>query len=262
MRGFTQKLALVCAAVWLPVTVGAQTNPQLYSVQAIDNMCTEAQKIISNTSLEAYAIRHNNLDSFLFSSSAPYEGPNLSAYNGKETPGDTLPLTVQQFNYFNMNPRTGWVYPETVSCKMKDAEAIQFHFGPTAAGAQSTCRAINEQTFADVFASLTSWQRRTLVYDENDIVFDDDVPKPSGPQWANPLASPFAPKTIYFGGDGLVHVQSIASIVARTNPTNLAGPDKKGSYYCHLPTPEHILAVLRGQVFPCDNIPGDFCFRL
>jgi len=252
--------AATCIVFLAGLPVASASNAALYSQEAVQTLCLEAQKTTASTSLEAYVVNHSNVQSMTFSSAAPYEGPNLSAYNGKESPGDALPLTVQSYVYYSTVPFSGWRYPETVSCKMKDAESIQFHFGATAAGAQQSCRTMNEQIVADVFANLTSWQRRTLRYDENDVVFEDDVPKASGPEWINPLFSPFAPTTIFLGNDGLLHVKSRASILERTNPTNLAGPDKKGSYYCHLPTPEHVLAVLRGQVAPC-TMDMDFCIR-
>jgi hypothetical protein len=252
--------ALVVVAVLASPPVALANNASLYSQEAVQALCVAAQKVVSSTDIEAYSVNHTSTQSITFSSAAPYEGPNLSAYNGKETPGDALPLTVQSFISYSTVPATGWRYPETVSCKMKDAEAIRFHFGDNAAGAQQTCRTMNEQIVAGVFAKLTSWQRRTLRYREQDIVFEDDVPKPSGPDWINPLFSPFTPTTIYLGIDGLLHIKSRASILERTNPTNDAGPDKKGSYYCHLPTPEHVLATLRGQVAPC-SMDMDFCIR-
>ncbi len=252
--------AIISLLGGLAATTANSANAALYSQEAVQRQCIEAQKIIATTSIEAYSISHTSVQSMTFSSAAPYEGPNLSAYNGKETPGDALELTVQQFISYSTIPATGWRYPEVVSCKMKDAEAIQFHFGSDMAGTQQTCRDINEKIVADVFANLTSWQRRTLRYDENDIVFENDVPKASGPEWINPIFSPFPPATIILGNDGLLHIKSRASIVERTNPTTAAGPDKKGSYYCHLPTPEHVLATLRGQTAPC-SMDMDFCIR-
>lgn len=269
MRGLRLVVAvtgLLTVSGLVPAFGQANTNAWLYSGEAVQFLCLQAQQITANTAADAVVIMHRAPVSgsanwsFLFSSAAPYEGPNLSAYNGKQTPGDNLDLTVQAYPYYSTVPATGWRYAETVSCKMKDAEGINFHFGAGSAGPQQQCRAVNEMVVADVYANLTSWQAATLVYQQTDFVFEDDSFAPSGPVWVNPLASPFAPRTIYVNGDGMLHVKTTASFVARTNPTTAAGPDKKGSYYCHVPTPEHVLAVIRGQVAPC-SFDSDFCIR-
>ena len=123
------------AALLATAPVAQASNAALYSQEAVQRLCVDAQKVVSSTSLEAININHSSTDSMTFSSAAPYEGPNLSAYNGKEVPGDALPLTTQSFISYSTVRSTRWRYPETVSCKMKDAEAIRFHFGENAAGA-------------------------------------------------------------------------------------------------------------------------------
>lgn len=257
---------LALAAACLPAAQ-AQSNPSLYSQEAVQATCENAQRAIANTTGGAepiITVSHNVLTSFVFSSSAPYEGDNLASYNGRGfsgvvATGDELPVTVQQYVTYNTVPATGWRYPEVVSCKMKDAEAINFHLGAGSAGTLETCRALNEQIVADVFANLTPWQRRTLRYDENDFVFEDDDVVISGPEFVNPLFAG-SPTVIWLGTDGLLHVRSRSVSVERTNPTTAAGPDKKGSIYCHLPTPEHVLNTARGLVAPCSS-DLFFCLR-
>lgn len=258
-------LALLAAGS-LPGTALAQTSPALYSQEAVQNQCAAAQRTIATTNRSPIVtVGHTYLSAFVYSSSAPYMGPNLISYNGKGfttgtiATGDQLPLTVQQYTSYNTVPSTGWRYPEVVSCKMKDAEAINYHFGAGTAGAQQTCRTINEQIVGSVFTGLTAFQRRTLRYNESAFVFENDELVSSGPEFVNPLFAGI-PTVIWLGTDGLLHVRSRAVNVERTNPSDAAGPDKKGSYYCHLPTPEYVLNVVRGQVAPCSSNLF-FCLR-
>jgi hypothetical protein len=255
-------LAGTCASLLLVGASSAHANPalraELYSVVAVDNFCARAQQIVSSTSLYPVVVGHSGLDDFTFSSSAPYEGPNLSAYNGKtdsrlgEDAGD-LPLTVQQLVSHRVLGATGWVYPVVVSCKMKTAEAINFHVGAGWAGTQRSCRDVNQSTVADVYASLTSIERRTLRWQQGQIIFVADSFASSGPTWLYPL--PYLPRVAFVGADGLLRIHGLAITVARTDPTTAAGPDKKGSYYCHLPSPEYVRALILGQTQPFNETP-------
>lgn len=231
-------------------TQAQSAQSALYSGQAVRDYCIEAQKVTASTTRTAINVNHSSLDGFRPSSSAPYEGPNLSAYNGKETPGNSLPLTVQQWVNYATLPVNGWQFPQVISCKMKDAEAIRFHFGPTAAGAQQTCRVVNESTVARVYQNLTSAERRLIRYAQTSVVFDDDEVTEAGPSWLGGLPRQ-RPTLIYLGEDGLLHIRSNQNAVERTNPSPLAGPDKKGSFYCHFPAPEYVRAVVLGQFPPC-----------
>jgi len=232
----------------------------LYSGQAVRDYCIEAQKVTASTTRTAINVNHSSLDGFRPSSSAPYEGPNLSAYNGKETPGSSLPLTVQQWVNYSTITRTGWQFPQIVSCKMKDAEAIRFHLGATAAGAQQDCRSVNQATLAKVYQNLTSAERRLVRYAQTSVVFDADIVTLAGPQWLGGLPT-IRPTLVYLGNDGLLHIRSSANAVERTNPSDAAGPDKKGSFYCHFPAPEYLRNVVLGQFPACTaNSFPEICF--
>jgi hypothetical protein len=241
-------LALASAA-----TYAQSAQSALYSGPAVRDYCIEAQKLTASTTRTAINVNHSSLDGFRPSSSAPYEGPNLSAYNGKETPGSALPLTVQQWVNYATLPVNGWQFPQIISCKMKDAEAIRFHFGATAAGAQQSCRVVNEGTVARVYQNLTSAERRLIRYAQNSVVFDDDEITEAGPSWLGGLPRT-RPALIYLGEDGLLHIRSNQNAVERTNPSPLAGPDKKGSFYCHFPAPEYVRSVVLGQFPPCSPV--------
>lgn len=225
----------------------------LYSGQVVRDYCIEAQKVTANSPLTALAVNHSSLEGFRPSSSAPYEGPNLSAYNGKESPGNALPLTVQSWINYATIPATGWQFPQVISCKMKDAEAIRFHLGQNNAGAQQDCRSVNQTTVAKVYQTLTNAERRLVRYPQTSVVFDEDSITLAGPSWLGGLPT-FRPALIYLGNDGLLHIRSNQNAVERTNPSDLAGPDKKGSFYCHFPAPEYVRSVVLGQYPACTSI--------
>jgi hypothetical protein len=255
MQASTPRSLAMLAGAALLTLASAGTQAQsaqsaLYSGKVVRDYCIEGQKVTASTTRTAIAVNHSSLDGFRPSSSAPYEGPNLSAYNGKETPGGALPLTVQQWVNYATLPANGWQFPQIISCKMKDAEAISFHFGPTASGAQQSCRVVNEGTVARVYQNLTSAERRLIRYAQTSVVFDDDEITEAGPSWLGGLPRR-VPTLIYLGEDGLLHIRSGQNAVERTNPSPLAGPDKKGSFYCHFPAPEYVRAVVLGQYPPC-----------
>jgi hypothetical protein len=252
-------LVAVLAAAPVGATPSARSN--LYSVAAVNSYCTKAQKVVSNTTLSSINLVHYarqivsqqgfplpDIADFTFSSSAPYDGPNLSAYNGKDTPGSALPLTTQQLVTYREVPASNTEIPIIVSCKMKSSEGLQHHFGPGAAGAQSTCKAMNQQTVAAVFATLTSSERRYLVYGESQIIFDDDQFLPSGPTWLGSI--PVLIPLLLYVDSSVLHVASPAITVAVDFQDPSVGNDKKGSYYCHFATPEYIRSVVTGQLQP------------
>lgn len=229
----------------------------LYSHGAVARFCSDAQQVVSNTTLWSWNINHNEKGSFTESSAAPYEGNNQSAYNGNGldtnsdgfTEGTTLPLTTQQIVSHRVLPGTTWEYPIVISCKMKDAEAINFHFGSGSAGAQQSCKQFTQWLVPQVYASLTAAEQRMLRFQESQIVYQNDFMVEAGPTWLEPL--PYLPTVAWVNtlGTRLIF-RSKAINVARTNPTTLADPDKKGSYYCHFASPEYIRALITGQTDP------------
>jgi hypothetical protein len=254
-RRSQSRAAAVLAGGALLTLAAAGTHAQsaqsaLYSGQAVRDFCIEAQKVTANTTRTAINVNHSSLEGFRPSSSAPYEGPNLSAYNDKGGTGNALPLTVQQWVNYATLPASGWQFPQIISCKMKDAEAIRFHLGQSAAGAQQDCRSVNEQTVARVYQNLTSAERRLVRYPQSSVVFDEDSVTLAGPAWLGGLPAT-RPTMIYLGNDGLLHIRSNQNAVARTEPSDLAGPDKKGSFYCHFPAPEYVRNVVLGQFPAC-----------
>ena len=167
---------------------------------------------------------------------------------------------MQQLVSYGTVQSWGWRYPEVISCKLKDAESINNYFGTGSASGQSACKAVNALMVSEVYAALSDWEERTLAWQLSDIVLDDDLVEPTGPDWLQPM--PFAkPAVIYAPGDGKLHIKSDALIVDRLDPTpsSIVGPDKKGVYYCHFASPEHLWLTIRGFLTPCVSQFG--CLR-
>lgn len=241
----------------------ASPRSNLYSVAAVTRFCTEAQKVVSSTDLKSINIVHYartqpggrgttvpDIPDYIFSSSAPYDGPNLSAYNGKEPTGPDLPLTTQQLVSVRELPN-GYEIPVVISCKMKSAEGITHHFPATPAGAQNTCKQMNQQIVSQVYGSLSSFERRYLRFSQSQVIFDDDEIASSGPAWLGQIPV-FIPPVLY-EDQGLLHIYSPAITVPVDFEDPNVGDDKKGSYYCHFAAPEYVRAVVTGQALPFPN---------
>lgn len=266
-----RKSLMVGGLALLGATLGGvasaqMTSPrsELYSQWAVDRYCSMAQQLMTGTPYYSYNLLHSSQDSFTYSSAAPYMGPNLSAYNGKlvnesgnPVTGDMLPLTTQQFVSHRVLPGTTWEYPIVISCKMKDAEAIAYHFGASAAGTQKSCRDVNQAVVADVFASLTAVEQRMIRFSPSQIVYPADLMAASGPSWLYPL--PYLPRVAFIQtvgvNTGKLVIRGLAINVSRLNADGNVGPDKKGSYYCHFPSPEYIRALITGQTGPLEETP-------
>jgi hypothetical protein len=247
---------LLGVATLLVTTTGALATPSprsdLYSLAAANRYCTAAQQKLVGITRRSINIVHyaypgsGGIIDFTFSSAAPYEGPNVTAYNGKETTGSLLALTTQQMVTYREVWGTDYEIPVLFSCKMKNAEAINFHF-PGSGAVQSTCKAINQDMANKVYASLTNFERRYLKHQQADIVFDDDEFAISGPSWLGLLPS-FLPSPAYIGGDMKLHIYGEAIEVARGANIPGVGQDKEGSYYCHLIAPEYFRGLITGQI--------------
>lgn len=249
-RAWLLAAAIALQSIATLASAAPNARSALYSGEAVLNFCSRAQQITASTALISTNVLHTTVNAFTFSSAAPYEGPNLSAYNGKGADGGALGLTTQSFVSYRELGQTGFEFPVLISCKMKAAEAINFHLGAGSAGAvQRTCRDVNQSTVADVYASLTLLERRVLRWAQSDIVFLNDIYSDAGPVWLYPL--PYLPVVAFINpANGKLHFIGRSIWVERTNPTTAAGPDKKGSYYCHLPSPEYVRALITGQIQP------------
>lgn len=246
----------ILAAALIPAIGSAQISPNpIYSVKSVNNFCQRAQQIVAGTELESINLVHNTFSSFVTSSSAPYEGLNLSSFNGDEPLGDDLALTTQQFNNYQTMPWVGWDFPDVISCKLKDTESIQFHLGEAAASTQGTCADVVAETVQQVYDSANDFDSRWILVEQEDIVIEPDLVTAAGPVWTS--GQPGNTKAVaYDNGDGVLRLRGIALPVDRTDPTSFVGPDKKGVYYCHLPSPEYVFSLIRGFARPCGPQSG------
>lgn len=231
----------------------------LYSVGATDRFCSKAQQIISSIDFDSNNVVHTDFTAFANSSAAPYEGPNLGSYGGTLVlypTGNVMPVTTQQYVSQRELGTTGWEYPIVISCKMKNAEAINYHYaayGLTPAGVQKTCKEVNQQTVAEVYASLTAIEQRTLRWPQSEIIYQNDVLSPSGPSWLYPL--PYLPQVAILTVAGKLRLRGLTIQVPRILAGGGVGEDKKGSVYCHLPSPEYVRAMITGQTDPIVETP-------
>jgi len=267
-RNYKSLVSAACAtlaisAALVPATSQAAVSARsmLYSVGATDRFCSKAQQIISSINFDANNVVHTDFTAFANSSSAPYEGTNLASYGGTLAlypTGNVMPVTTQQYVSQRELGTTGWEYPIVISCKMKNAEAINYHYAPyglTPAGAQKTCKEVNQQTVAEVYASLTGIEQRTLRWPQNEIVYANDGLAAAGPAWLFPL--PYLPRVAFLNVAGKLVLRGLTIRVDRLEPNPSVGPDKKGSVYCHLPSPEYVRAMITGQTDPIVEIPPE-----
>jgi hypothetical protein len=264
-----RRIALACTAFLGTLLVAASAHAvpslrsELYSVGAVGRFCSRAQQIVASTAIYSWNIVHNELDTFANSSSAPYTGPNLGTYNGgliAYPNGDQMPLITQQLISQRELTQTQWEYPIVISCKMKDAESINYYFGAGSAGTQRSCREVNQDTVASVFASLNSIEQRSIRFPQNEIVYLSDIMAASGPNWLYPL--PYLPRVAFIPTIGVnagkLAFRGYAIAVARTVGSGDVAADKKGVYYCHLPSPEYVRALVTGQMEPIIENPPEF----
>jgi hypothetical protein len=251
----------------LLATTAVQAAPslrsELYSVGSMGRFCSRAQQIVASTPLTSWNIVHNELDTFANASSAPYQGTNLGSYNGTFAAfptGDQMPLITQQMISQRELTQAQWEYPIMVSCKLKDAESINYHFGAGSAGTQRTCREVNQDTFASVYSSLTAVEQRSIRFQPSQIAYVADMMAASGPNWLYPL--PYLPRIAFIPttgpNAGKLVIRGFAIFVSRLEGSGNVGADKKGVYYCHLVAPEYARALITGQMEPVLETPPEF----
>lgn len=223
----------------------------LYSTAAVNRFCKGAQRIIATTELEATNVIWDDLGvagipfpppgtpstGFIGSDALPYDG------------AEDLPLTTQQFVGYGLDDK-GKDYPQTVMCKMKSWDALDFYY-PGAASAGADCATVNANTGAAVIESLTNDNQEPQVITE--IVYDNWVTF-TGQQWTD--SSP-APSAYISNADGKLHVVGKQLYVERTNPSPFVPANKKGVDYCQVIAPEYLREVIVGniQAPTCDAPP-------
>lgn len=233
------------------VSHAGKARGHLYSTAAVNRFCKETQRIIANTDLEATNVIWDDLGvagipfpppgtpstGFIGSDALPYDG------------AEELPLTTQQYVGYGLDA-AGKDYPQTMMCKMKSWDALDFYY-PGSASAGSDCAAVNADTGAAVIESLTNNNQEPQVVTE--IVYDNWLTF-TGAQWTD--SSP-APTAYFSNADGKLHIVGKQLYVARTNPSPFVGAAKKGVDYCQVVAPEYLREIIVGniQAPTCDAPP-------
>ena len=228
----------------------AEASGFLYSNAALNRFCRGAQKIIARTPLRSDNVVYDDLGT----PGVPFPPPGIPAtgfigsdalpYDGAEE----LPLTTTQYVGFGTDA-SGDEYAQTVMCKMKSWDALDFYF-PGKASEGSNCSSINQVTTGLVFLSMLFRGEFPVI---TDIEFDD-WDTFTGQQWTD--SSP-APSAYISTTDGKLHLVGKRLYVERTNPSPFVGAPKKGVDYCQVIAPEYLRNILRGDITAptCDDFP-------
>ena len=209
---------------------------QVYGDGAMEEFCTRAQQIVARTDLVSTNVIQPTPEDFITSDAAPWD----------DADGLALPLTTQQFTSVVAHPTEDRDMATVVSCKMKSAEALLYHYGLGTAEIGGLCRDVHAEVVDDVFASLTPPERARLVYDRDDVFLDPDLVSWGGPDWT----TPFPPQVAHAEPDGKLHLRAKAMIVPRIFPVPIVPTPKRGVHYCHLVAPDHLRELVTGDAEP------------
>jgi hypothetical protein len=145
-----------------------------------------------------------------------------------------VPFTTQQYETVDANGDPFQIY-----CKGRSVDAIRSVYGDVT-GEEAACSDVLELQLRHVWKSLSPAERRTAVYDKQDVVIDEDELASIGPVWAN-FAQPFP--TIRAEDDGTLHLQGHSLLVPLSNPAPVP-ITFKGNHYCTLPHPDRLRRAL------------------
>jgi hypothetical protein len=192
--------------------------------------CASAQSLIARTDARAKNILHDSYEAFVESKAKPF------------------PLETQQFY---SSPATTDVELDTVvSCKMRTAGSIADAYSSAGEsidiGEDQSCHFLAAYMLEKVRESISPGDAgltdHSIVVEQEELTF-------MGPMWLDPW--PF--QSAYRDDSDVIHLKSRALYV----PWSIFIPAPaafKGVYYCHLPTPAYLKALLLGQVdAPLEN---------
>ncbi|MEH6580331.1 MAG: hypothetical protein V7754_00240 [Halioglobus sp.] len=225
VRGFRCGLAAVSvltASFILAASAGAEIAQLVFPGEQA-NLCADAQVLIAQTDVVPRNNLHQSYEDFVESKAA------------------TFPLETQQF-YSNPEPGDANRY-RVVSCKMRTAGSIAAAYtaaGQTVVtGEDRSCDFLAQRMLNQIGENIDSAKAlikaATVVVDEEELTF-------MGPMWLDPW--PF--QSAYLDDTGVLHLKSRALYV----PWSIFIPAPaafKGVYYCHLPAPEYVEALLLGR---------------
>jgi hypothetical protein len=192
--------------------------------------CAGAQSLIAQTDARASNVLHDSYEAFVESKAKPF------------------PLETQQFY---SSPATTDVELDTVvSCKMRTAGSIADAYSSAGEsidiGEDQSCHFLAAYMLEKVRESISPGDAgltdHSIVVEQEELTF-------MGPMWLDPW--PF--QSAYRDDSDVIHLKSRALYV----PWSIFIPAPaafKGVYYCHLPTPAYLKALLLGQVdAPLEN---------
>jgi hypothetical protein len=192
--------------------------------------CADAQALIAQTEARATNVLHENYDAFVESKAKPF------------------PLETQQF--YSSPAAEDAQLNTVVSCKMRTAGSIADAYSdagePVTVGEDQSCHFLTTHMLEKVRDSIphsdAGLTDQSIVVEEEELTF-------MGPMWLDPW--PF--QSAYRDESGGIHLKSRALYV----PWSVFIPAPaafKGVYYCHLPTPAYLKALLLGEVdAPLEN---------
>lgn len=187
----------------------------------LDQECAEAQRITATTQRPVVNRTYTDFDEFVLSKA------------------QIEPLATQQFVWFADAERRE---PKRISCKLKTADHIAAHYGPGAAGGQSTCQAANVAIVDRVFAALSAEEVRRLRFARAVVIVAADELAETGPDWLEPR--------FYVSREAdAVQVKPRAFRADWNDPRLAAAPPRfKGTFYCHLIAPQYVKRIVLGEV--------------
>jgi hypothetical protein len=211
------------------VAIGCSRNTGdtmlLSEIPTTENFCLEAQRVVTRTTIPMRLVINEDFTAFV-KSKAVIEGPE-----------------IQQFNWYN---EAGEVIG--YSCKLKSADHLQMTFGEDSAGPDGACQQMNQGVFELVAKEVRDPVFTKVVFDPNETVSNEENPGMSGPDW-------LAPYTMDYSVGGELHIASKGFIVDFTDEQFAKAPPRfRGVHYCHLIAPEHLRALLKGEVEPGNRI--------
>jgi hypothetical protein len=224
------------------VAVAGNARGHLYSTAAVNRFCKGAQGIIANTTLVPDNVLYDDLGAAgVPSPPAPFPIPSTGFIGSDALPYDgaeDLPLTSTQFVGYGAY-EDGKDYPQTIMCKMKSWDALDFYY-PGSAAPGSSCSTVNQDTYARVLNSLVE----TEVPVVTEVAFDEWVSY-TGQQWTSQAPAVTAYTST---ADGKVHIVGKPLYVERTNQNPFVGASKKGVHYCQIIAPEYLREIIVGHI--------------
>ncbi len=224
---FSHYRYLVCTSLLILGACSGNSDDSLFlnELPETDNFCLEAQRVVTKTLVPMELVVHEDFNAFV-KSKAVIEGPQIQQYNWYDQAGQVV----------------------GISCKLKSADHLNLTFGENTAGPDGACQEMNQAVFELVARGAREPAFSKVVFDPNETVSNEANPGMTGPDW-------LAPYTMDYSVNGELHIATKGFIVEFTDERFARAPERfRGVHYCHLIAPEHLGALLAGEVEPGTRI--------